>query len=46
MLVALGVPENEYGIILGVMRSHSERDAERAASLLDAFLDDVSADRP
>jgi GMP synthase (glutamine-hydrolysing) len=46
MLVGLGVPENEYGIILGVMRSHSERDAERAASLLDAFLDDVSADRP
>jgi GMP synthase (glutamine-hydrolysing) len=45
MLVALGVPEIEYGIVLDVMRGHSERDAERAARLLDAFLEDASADR-
>ena len=45
MLVGLGVPEIQYGIILGVMRDHAERDAERAAALLDAFLDDTAATR-
>lgn len=43
MLVGLGVPENQYAVILSVMRSHADRDAERAAELLDAFLDDTAA---
>ena len=45
MLIALAVPEIQYGIALGVMRSHAEGDAERAAALLDAFLDDTAATR-
>jgi GMP synthase (glutamine-hydrolysing) len=45
MLVGLDVPEIQYGIVLGVMRAHADRDAERAAALLDAFLDDTAATR-
>jgi GMP synthase-like glutamine amidotransferase len=45
MLVQLDVPESQYALIVGVMRDHAERDAERAAALLDAFLEDVSATR-
>ena len=32
MLIALAVPEIQYGIALGVMRSDAEGDAERAAA--------------
>lgn len=41
MLVGLGVPEIQYSLILHVMRGYADRDAARAAALLDAFLDDV-----
>jgi GMP synthase-like glutamine amidotransferase len=42
MLVGLAVPEVQYGVILAAMRAHAARDAERAAALLDAFLDDTA----
>ena len=45
MLVQLDVRESQYALIVGVMRDHADRDAERAAALLDAFLEDVSATR-
>jgi GMP synthase (glutamine-hydrolysing) len=43
MLVGLGVPEIQFGIILSVMRGEADRDAQRAAALLDAFLEETAA---
>jgi GMP synthase (glutamine-hydrolysing) len=45
MLVGLAVPELQYAVTLAVMRGHADRDAARAAALLDAFLEDTSATR-
>jgi GMP synthase-like glutamine amidotransferase len=45
MLVGLAVPEQQYGVTLSVMRANAERDADRAAALLDAFLADTSTTR-
>jgi GMP synthase-like glutamine amidotransferase len=45
MLVGLGVPQIQFGITLGAMAGNADRDARRAAALLDAFLDDTAATR-
>lgn len=46
MAVALGSPAATYGPIVERLRADETANASRARALLDAFLDDVSADRP